>query len=1720
MKFKHLLKALKVSATYLKSSNSGNIFFPNIVLAESNDNSIIKDNKAYQLHPTDYIHGLLSSHSYKDVEQGQVAQFGQEKKDYELRNEYLKNWRVEKVIFDNNSGYYGVIYVNDKDKQVVLAHRGTKFDEVGSKLFTKDSPLKTDIKGILEGQIVPQQAQAYEATKQASDYIKEVDHKDFQLSITGHSLGAWLAEQSVYFCRNDFGHPRIKAVTFDSPGTREMMVKFNEPYVQNKELQHKSDPNNLDIVTYLSSPNIINSCSKHVGTIYRVFPEIPKPEWVNKILSGFSKVPLLSNWTSQKIKDNEFVLDGILSISGHKLDLILDTFDPALGKPNQYKKVEKWPHIKYDHDKNVDWTISGLFNALGKTYPIIAKLYPVAGKNIEAEIKTTTISCAISTLCTILNGGANMDQYWKTYELIGKDIQHLEQKNNEKENIKQDLSCQDQFSLTYEGCYKVTEVNLYNDMLSKDKYPIDYYLEQLKKCTAEKLGNSAIGLKLQKLKKEYEVDREEDGSTSISSETYKAYTIEELRSWGESLKKQYPTEFSKILSATDTIHAKNVDNKFESYITLSEDEIKNFVGRDKVTASISELLETHQQVIVKGVPGVGKSSIGYKYAKQERDSGSTVYCFNADSSDKVYESYLTIAKQLNVISKNLPREEVISTVNIAIAKNYKNENLLFVFDNAENYEDIAKYTQNLPPQVKVIITTRHDNLKTNLPSVQLESFTQNEAKSYITQHLSGRLKDEQESEELIKKVGLIPRKLSLAVSYLQDNESLTIKEYIKEGSAKVEWDAISYLQEKSPIGWQMLQYAAYLDPDYIDQKIFEKIFSTTDLFLREESPINWQVLRYAACFDQEYIDKNFFEQICSGLASKTPAKNVGSLSLMSVIYKNGEPGFMIHRETQEEIKRYLANKGINNERVVGKLLEVMDKIFPKVDCTPKDQWIQGSVASPHVEKLIDTIDRNEHKMMIQAHKICYFKLCDKLGQYYKMVVFNNQEALKWWQKGLHVCQEVHSDNHDHPDIEGFYNEIGLIYGKLGQRENEIEYLEKSLKLNKLLYQGNHEKKAESLYNLGGAYIMRAKPDEKEMIRKGLEYLEEAKAMISSISPQNSHIADILSEMGQAYGKLGNLEEELSHYKQALDFNLKLFPNDDHAHTAIFLSNVGSACTRLGKKLKQSDKLEEGLKYQTDALEMRQRLYPGNHPNIADYSLPNMAEACEALGQIDKAIDYYEQALEMQRELYLGNHSAVALSLNNLAFAYKAKGDMEQFLSYLKEALNMRQALYPYDHPIVATTLNSVGAAYHTKQDMENSFIYFEQALKMRQSLYQGNHPDVAESLNNVGIAYKAKGDNGKSLVYLEQSLKMFQEIYQSNHPNIAELLNKVGDAYLKLGDNAKNSFYHNGKLTIKQRGDIDEATIAVKQKIQTTILNEIHKLAVQGNWSNSSFYGIDWGIKGYLDEEYLKGKLGDLSKEPKNIEIAQTLIFEAINLSIMNSGEKDLTCAIEFSKKYPTLTKKIAVEHPEYFVDAQVARALIKDPVRLEQLIGTNFDGKGTFDHEQESYWYQYSRDGMDQLLKLRLKSTEVEGVKILNPNYVWDDSRASAEKLSHDIFTASINRQKTLVTLNLYGKHWVGIAVDQGESNIKVSYMDSEQQAIPILLKRDLVNILSAAYPNRRVDISETKLEHQKYNNCGLETIENLIAYVNGAERTVTQEGAMILHSVLLENALLTGEI
>ena len=505
-----------------KNSIVGNILWPQNIqngafqkLKSKIEAKLIQNNENYKFHPTSFIHGLLSSHVYNNFKVGDGVTFPNVEHQY--RNEFLKNWKVAKLFEDSTSGYYGAIYVNHADHQIVLAHRGTLM--CPKDLIALDSPLKTDIDGILFGGIVRQQVYAYIATHEACELAKK---NSYGLSTTGHSLGGWLAELSAFFCKKDFKCDNVQTVTFDSPGAFTHMRNARSNVI-NRETTFKMK--DLDIINFLSAPNLVNCCNKHVGRSYRLFPNILtiddiKSKIIKKLPQFLGKI--LDEIIKEGLQNSHFHINGVLSVSGHSLDKLLETFDRQTHKPKKVVKVVDWPKLEHKFEDRANFvnkgSISKIVNEILSKMPCISKL-PFKGSisylagRIIPEIGFFSI---INVLLEYARGNIRKEQLMST-------IYHMEGQNYEiKENIKID----EKFMLSYKGHYREVPIDRKRDLLATQNkgHHSDWYLNKIKQISFN--TDTLLVRQLKSIKKLYCIKLEYGGKYIYATSDK---NIEEIR---------------------------------------------------------------------------------------------------------------------------------------------------------------------------------------------------------------------------------------------------------------------------------------------------------------------------------------------------------------------------------------------------------------------------------------------------------------------------------------------------------------------------------------------------------------------------------------------------------------------------------------------------------------------------------------------------------------------------------------------------------------------------------------------------------------------------------------------------------------------------------------------------------------------------------------------------------------------------------------------------------------------------------------------------------------------------------------------------------------------------------------------------------------------------------------------------------------------------------------
>lgn len=239
-----------------------------------------------------------------------------------------------------------------------------------------------------------------------------------------------------------------------------------------------------------------------------------------------------------------------------------------------------------------------------------------------------------------------------------------------------------------------------------------------------------------------------------------------------------------------------------------------------------------------------------------------------------------------------------------------------------------------------------------------------------------------------------------------------------------------------------------------------------------------------------------------------------------------------------------------------------------------------------------------------------------------------------------------------------YNNLGIIYGKLGENQKQINYLWKSITIHKkLYYENNYPTFMSSLItNLHNLVLAYESLGNDQMAIAILKDLLKLKQQVSG--EDHPDVANTLNNLGVLYGKLQNYQKKRDYLLEALKINKKNF-DKFHPSNATILGNLSNAYGHLGDQPKKIELLKE-------ALTIKKTFLGENHPDIAN-TLGNLGNAYGALKNHSEQLYYLEKASKIYQLTLRRDHQEFARVLNNLSMAYEATGQFEKAARAMEEA---------------------------------------------------------------------------------------------------------------------------------------------------------------------------------------------------------------------------------------------------------------------------------------------------------------------------------------------------------------------------------------------------------------------------------------------------------------------
>ena len=1200
--------------------------------------------------PSPYECAILSAHAYQDnLQQGDPV-IWKDPSSQQVHRIY--GWTVVHVLTEDENdellskaftqlglpyGYKGVIYVNHHKQQCVLAHRGTNIKNV--------SALKTDAGAIAQNIIQGQERNMPRILEKA---ISSAQEKNYSLTVTGHSLGGWLAQISAFLAKSQYPEIHLKAITFDSPGAKPMLEQIN-PRINPIGLDQ------LDITNYLSAPNLINACNPHIGTVYRI------------VFEAFQAKP--AHYTLQT----------------HALSTLIRAFNPNTGDAYRCLQVNSWPIISK----------KGL--QVGKSLLTGDKLHAIIG--LCQLVQRCVNQEALGEYSGFFKLAKKVNQYHpKGMDMTSKDAFDLNYKYhyNTAPFLPHQLHIR-HFPDNVQLFLKHLQAGLkpYVTLAERERWLQAIQLNQqtgwvsmldrtdLRRVCDRLLGMLSVN---PKLADEAHAHLYMTKLLIPPAVSFFVGRFEEQQMLGKSL--QIPQDLiiappitgpggiGKTQLALRVLHQQVAVGQYAHVFWITAD-------------SQGRLLDAYLRIA---------DEMGIYVDKKDPDQAvqtirghlQNLYCLYVfdDAPDiKSIRDYLPLTQgHVLITSRNssptawpdstLPMEPLCtqSASALAVQLDYGQ-----IQEEKEALQDLLRHMPRYPlmlVQLFSILACEGYTPTTVLNAMRQSAPIQQEQAiiTWLADQPHARVGYEQSAHYLFK------TSLERLAQEAQGQEALQLISqlaYLDSKGIPLDWiltwdreddtpfmrktrQALALLERYSFIQWDKAKQQIYIHPE--TQLMVRHLYPQTTLeplvnrlvdYVGDESVAFQQTTKWTSLLPH---GKMLFERLDT---TQYPAS---AYKLTQYLYRAA--GFACLFQEQLQWAK-------NN-------LTIAEQRYPHQNHADiAESLTEVGYACKALGKYEESLDYGRRALAIrealfEGNHPDVARSLNNVGLAYGELG-KHREALDYIKRALLMKEALFGENH--LDVAKSLTNVGWVYGELGKYTEQLGYLKRALAMKETLLEENNPTIALSLNNLGHAYRKLGKYQE------SLDYHKRALAMREAFFEGNHRsVAQSLNQVGDAYRELGKHQESLDYGRRALAMREALFEGD-HPDLAISLNSVGTSLEAVGN-------LPEALQHKQAGLAMRQRLFiHQDHPAIAQ-SLNDVGALLIKLDKPGEGIEHSKQGLTMRERLFQGqDHPDIAQSFNSLGLGFTALKQYEKAVDAYRQAVNMALRVYRRAHPQLTKYLN-------------------------------------------------------------------------------------------------------------------------------------------------------------------------------------------------------------------------------------------------------------------------------------------------------------------------------------------------------------------------------------------------------------------------------------------------
>jgi tetratricopeptide (TPR) repeat protein len=727
-----------------------------------------------------------------------------------------------------------------------------------------------------------------------------------------------------------------------------------------------------------------------------------------------------------------------------------------------------------------------------------------------------------------------------------------------------------------------------------------------------------------------------------------------------------------------------------------------FIGREKELERIHELLQQQKPIAISalaGMGGVGKTELALQYARRHLDDfPGGVYWFSAKAGDGATQWVeFAIAYFPNfAIPDHL--DTLIRKVEYCFQK-CPSGNVLVIFDDVSDYNQVKDCVDVMPPRFKVLITTRLQ-LGAKVQTLTLDVLEPEAAMALLTL-LVGESRIQQEfteAEKLCEWLGYLPLGLELVGRYLRRKPDLSVAEMLGRLEAKrLKQIALEKPKSEADMTAQLGVQAAF---DLSWQELEEEakhLLCLLGIFAPAAIPW-WLVEKCLPLADADELEETRDESLVNLHLLRRTDKGMYRLHPLIREYC---------RLKLEEFDQVESCQGMAEQlkkAFVTALVDVAKQIPEQIT---REEVASLRPAIPHLEA-------GAYHLSNYLEDRDLIRLFTGLGCFYQGQAL--YEPAEFWQKQCIVVAKHRLGSKD-PDLATGLNNLAALYYAQGRySEAEPLYLQ-AIEIDRHSLSDNHPQLAIHFNNLAALYKSQGRYSEAEPL-----YLQAIEIDRHSLPDNHPDLAIHFNNLAELYKSQGRYSEAEPLHRQAIEIDRHSLP-DNHPDLAIRFNNLAGLYKAQGR-------YSEAEPLYLQAIEIDCHSLPDNHPDLA-IDLNNLAELYRTQGRYSEAEPLYLQAIEIDRHSLPENHPQLATHLNNLALLYQVQGRYSKAEPLYRQALEINRQSLPENHPDVATDLNNLANLYKSQGRYTEAEPLFLQALEIFESRLGLEHPHTVFARNNL-----------------------------------------------------------------------------------------------------------------------------------------------------------------------------------------------------------------------------------------------------------------------------------------------------------------------------------------------------------------------------------------------------